>query len=819
MEKIVAFESNSKPSSSSETTQPKPRRPWLQRKAKAVAHGFVSKEFNGTKGFNGHRFRRPHRDHDRTDDPEKHTYLNQFGLEYKKRQDTVTYLSSSTYIPRRLIVQATDRVWKAHPHTRWRRARLGGSVPTALKLSQWALNPIEPKYKYSDEKGELEKVRRGFWGALWGGFLMCLRVLLVCLPLQIYLALPLTEMPWDSDDIESSYLDWPGWSWSWPKFAVNPLDMQPPAAGSMEKTLGFSSKPRLLMPRLLVTKDANDQWTTKDLDTNPDLWRPYVMISYTNLHYHTRDSPEGKAKLEAAAVQVATESGCDAYWMDFKCRAGDEEAELLTSDVNRFCDVIRGAKRVVIALPDNKTETARVWGDRMWTLPEGLLATGDDVFFYYTDMPDWSGPSLESMHKVEMASRVWIDKARAHGEQLQATRQLAEHFSGGVDLSRLQLFSVALHALSDRQESSDKPNDRPELAYALMGLLNNRIDPDPRSETIFQSIARVSLANDTDRLLERMLCLLPQDELVSDDPFVALAQADQFQTHLWDIQPLSNVVGTAEADQSLVVDSARAIPIRWKKFPRLSYRRADGFRKFLAELFVRSGVGWFVGGFTLAWTYAPLLIGMNKSSSDPNSTAADHAITEKWIGYAIMLFFLVGVLLSFVGPACCKHLFGGRVTEMSPHIVGFEGTLPLQELEKIIFGNYAERLDYDPSSTAFSQRRITERRGREPNFVTHPDEFVPLPALSSPEHRLFTIVDTGNLAVSIIQAINPPTVALICGREGGMLRALLCSWDFVSDTLYRETVMRMSSDCLDMARTKSWLKVSLRGSKVGEMTA
>jgi hypothetical protein len=573
------------------------------------------------------------------------------------------------------------------------------------------------------------------------------------------------------------------------------------------------------MPRLLVTKDANGHWSTKNLDANPDLFRPYVMISYTNLHYHTNDSPEGKEKLEAAAVQVATESGCDAYWMDFKCRAGNDEAELLTTDVNRFCDVIRGANRVIIALPDNKPETAQIWGARMWTLPEGLLAPGESLFFYYTDMPDWSGPSMKSLRKVEMASLVWKDKQRRHGEQVQATRQLAEHFSGGVDLSRLQLFSIALYALSERQESSDKPKSRPELAYALMGLLNNRIDPDPRSETIFQSIARVCLANDTDRLLDRMLCLLPQDELVCDDPFVALAQEDQFHTHLWDITPLSNVVGTASADQALVVDSMRAIPIRWKNFPRLSYRRADGFRKFLSELFVRSGVGWFLGGFTLAWTYAPLLIGMSKSSSGTNQNATEQAITEKWIGYGIMVFFLVGILLSFVGPACCRHLFGGRVTEMSPHMVGFEGTLPLQELEKIIFGNYAERLDYDPSSTAYSQRRITERCGREPKFVTHPDEFAPLPALASPEHRLFTIVDTGNLAVSIIQAINPPTVALICGREGGMLRALLCSWDFVSDTLHRETVMRMSSDCLDMARTKSWLKISMRGGKVGETMA
>jgi hypothetical protein len=153
---------------------------------------------------------------------------------------------------------------------------------------------------------------------------------------------------------------------------------------------------------------------------------------------------------------------------------------------------------------------------------------------------------------------------------------------------------------------------------------------------------------------------------------------------------------------------------------------------------------------------------------------------------------------------------------MTPHLVGFEGTLPLVELEKVIFGNFNFRLSYDPSSTAYSQRQPNVRQGWEPNFVTYPDQYAPNPPLESAEHRLFTIVDTGNLTVSIIQSVAPPTVALICGREGGMLRALLCSWDFREDLLHRETVIRLSSECLDMAQTKSWLKVCLRADRVIE---
>lgn len=77
-------------------------------------------------------------------------------------------------------------------------------------------------------------------------------------------------------------------------------------------------------------------------------------------------------------------------------------------------------------------------------------------------------------------------------------------------------------------------------------------------------------------------------------------------------------------------------------------------------------------------------------------------------------------------------------------------------------------------------------------------------------HQLFTLVDMGELSVSIFSAERPPTVALLTGREGGMLRAVLCSWRFENDCLYRETVVRMPSRVYEAATAKGWLKLSLR---------
>ncbi|KAF1986250.1 hypothetical protein K402DRAFT_394109 [Aulographum hederae CBS 113979] len=755
----------------------------------------IHKEYSGSRGYNGYHFTRPTRRGAKDEHPEKIVYRNQFGEDYSKHQDVATYLSGTQYIPRRVIIQATAHVTKTQPNTKWRRSKLEGSVPTALRLSQWALKPAENKYGRDDETGEVVLKRRGFFAATWGYINSTGRCLLVAIPLQLYLSLPLASPPWEEDDVEDKYPDWPGYCWQWPKFAVNPLDMKP----SEHAALKFSAKPRLLRPRLLVTKDLDGNWTVKNLNAEPHAWKPYVMVSYTNLHYQTNTSVEGRNLLDTIAKKVAVEAGCQAYWMDFKCRAPLEEPELLTSDVNRFCDVIRGATRVVVALPNEEIETAKVWGSRMWTLPEGLLATGDNVYFHYTND---TNSNTKAFSKLDMAVNIWED-AEHQGENIQATRLLAEHFTGGVDLSRLQLFSTALLALSDRKPSDGRPADRPELSYALMGLLSNRIDPDPHKETIFQSIARLCLCNDSDRLIDRMLCLLPRHDTAasaSADPFEALAQADQFKTHLWDITPEAHVIGVAEQDRTVVVDCARAIPIRWKQFPRMRYRRAPGFRKFLAEMFIRSGAWWFIAGLSLVWTYAPLFLAFHDT---------DASDLLKWLESSIMLFFLVGIALSLAGPVSCRRLFGGSVTEMSPNLIGFEGVLPLIELETKIFGNYNGRLDYEPSGTPYSLRSPHERAGLEPKFITHPDQFAPEPALASSEHRLFTLVDTGSLTVNVFQATAPPTVALICGREGGMLRALLCSWDFASDRLMRQTVVRMGSDCLDMVRVKGWVKVCL----------
>jgi len=63
--------------------------------------------------------------------------------------------------------------------------------------------------------------------------------------------------------------------------------------------------------------------------------------------------------------------------------------------------------------------------------------------------------------------------------------------------------------------------------------------------------------------------------------------------------------------------------------------------------------------------------------------------------------------------------------------------------------------------------------------------------------RLFTLVDTNTMIVTMFEAVRPPVAVLLCGTEGGMQRAIACSYQWTTGTCYRETVLRMETTVLE----------------------
>lgn len=59
-------------------------------------------------------------------------------------------------------------------------------------------------------------------------------------------------------------------------------------------------------------------------------------------------------------------------------------------------------------------------------------------------------------------------------------------------------------------------------------------------------------------------------------------------------------------------------------------------------------------------------------------------------------------------------------------------------------------------------------------------------------------------------------VALLCGSEGGMQRAVMCSYDWPSQTLYRETVLRMETRVLEKMSRINRVNFGLKRKVAGE---
>lgn len=319
----------------------------------------LRKEFDGGSGRKfPYEYRRPKRNVDeenmvdfdtplaRTQSPNgegKSLYLNPFGEEVWKYEDVDTYLSTTQYAPRRLMVQASNLVLRNNDNTDvpWRRTKAQGDLPIALQMAEWAVGPDV-----------------GWFNSSW-------RLPMVAIPLQLFLAFPGVNAPWEMDDVDDRYLDYVGYYWRWPKHAINPLDMKEGADGAKkyQKQGVLSSRMRLLRPRQLIVLQEG-KWS---LDTNPSPRLQYVFISWTWSAFsrkdkNNKDDGSGLKKVHLMAKYMTLKEGLSAYWLDAECNAPEDQPDLLTADVNHMCDVIRGSRFVALLLPDDKTSRMEDWG-------------------------------------------------------------------------------------------------------------------------------------------------------------------------------------------------------------------------------------------------------------------------------------------------------------------------------------------------------------------------------------------------------------------------------------------------------------------------
>jgi hypothetical protein len=76
--------------------------------------------------------------------------------------------------------------------------------------------------------------------------------------------------------------------------------------------------------------------------------------------------------------------------------------------------------------------------------------------------------------------------------------------------------------------------------------------------------------------------------------------------------------------------------------------------------------------------------------------------------------------------------------------------------------------------------------------------------------QVFTLIDTVSMTATLFKAVRPPTCLLVGGSEGGMKRALACSYDPRTGTFYRETVLRIPSQCVSRMDDMQRIRLGLR---------
>lgn len=229
--------------------------------------------------------------------------------------------------------------------------------------------------------------------------------------------------------------------------------------------------------------------------------------TYTSTQF-PHDEGDDMEALHSIAENAACLAGVHAYWMACSCMP---DPNRLADDLYRISDVVCGPHSLIIVLGPpvqdrgsrsfSTRELLRDWGQRMWTFPDVLLSPNTHPISIYT-------------HSA------WVDAP--------SSRHLVYHYEGSIILSPLELVTIAFQCLSTR---SIQKKSEADIGYVLMGLLRRRpkVDIDNSS---FQAFSRLSMSNDSDRLLERLICLLlksPKEKwhVISD----------VWDRNLWDVDP------------------------------------------------------------------------------------------------------------------------------------------------------------------------------------------------------------------------------------------------------------------------------------------
>ena len=255
---------------------------------------------------------------------------------------------------------------------------------------------------------------------------------------------------------------------------------------------------------------------------------------------------------------------------------------------------------------------------------------------------------------------------------------------------------------------------------------------------------------------------------------------DFWDSNLWDIEPHCQVVGLGGND-TIILSGAFGAPINWGNLKPVNPLMRNTLQRQIARILLRSAPIWFFIG--------ALLIGLGQFKE--GTKRIQHSRIRCSKGFTFW---------SMASPLLIYSLYVGKTWAAQPWLFGFEGYMEIEKIERLVFGVDIGRLQWSPYSSDLSlhEAQDNECLGLDPTKKTSTAELVSKARDSSNgELKVFTLIDTNTLTVTLFRATRPPVAMILCGSEGGMQRALLCSYDWKSQTLYRESVLRVDTRVLE----------------------
>ncbi|KAG2151231.1 uncharacterized protein EDB93DRAFT_1083385 [Suillus bovinus] len=536
-----------------------------------------------------------------------------------------------------------------------------------------------------------------------------------------------------------------------------------------------------LYPRLLIIRDpVRNEWVPcADRDTI--IHTKFIAISFSTADAYTQgadDEALQKAQFIEEVRAAVLGQKYDAYWLDLEC-VGKMPSEK-NRDLYCMADVYRAADVTLIMLGKStagENECWRSWGQRVWTMPEALL--GPHLRYKFRDREAVTPLSL-----FELANLAYT--------RYDVEQAIINAYSGKDPLERLERLTLLKSAIWQRATAALAPGVAPPpkldmigdseksiiggpypaaRVYALMGFFEHRIQPNYLEDDL-HALVRLSMANDNDRIVERMVSMLP---LTTTNTACWYSDDDIYGANLWDIIPEIQVAGVTE-NGALVVDGCRMASIRWKDFPEVAFEPTDSFRRNVI-------------GFFPYLSLPALIIGLS-------------VLTISRVGGIALI--VIGFVFLVMSPWMLVFSKSGRIISTQPWLIGVKGAISIKEVEKHLYGGakaHFPRMYFTPSGSKFSRPEKGSERGG--SAVQYDDA---KQADSGPDAgHIYTLIDTCSSTMYYFRAERPPTVCIFTGREGGLGRFVLCSERCGINELHKESVLRMPTEISQRMLLYGWV--------------